>query len=109
MKRETAKRLLDARNACQEIQHFAAGRSQDAIMTDRGLQLILQTLLVTIGEALNQVRQADPETANLIPEIHRIIGMRHQIVHGYDSVDYPIVWKVSTTDVPKLATVCSMA
>lgn len=80
MKRETAKRLLDARNACLEIQHFAAGRSQDAIMTDRGLQLILQTLLVTIGEALSQVRQADPETANLIPDIHRAIGMRHQIL-----------------------------
>jgi len=31
--------------------------------------------------------------------------MRSQIVHGYDSVDYFIVWKVATEDIPSLATV----
>ncbi len=55
MKRETAKRLLDARNACSEIEQFAAGETQDSIRTNRGLQLILQTLICNIGEALNQM------------------------------------------------------
>ncbi len=31
--------------------------------------------------------------------------MRNQIVHGYDSVDYVIVWKVVSTDIPLLAAV----
>lgn len=67
MQRATAKRLLDARNACREAEHFTAGKTPDAILTDRGLQLILQTLLVTIGEALGHVRCTDPEVAQAIP------------------------------------------
>lgn len=31
--------------------------------------------------------------------------MRNQIVHGYDSVDYPIVWRVATSDVPGLVVI----
>jgi len=105
MKRETAKRLLDARNACSEIEQFATGETRDSIRTNRGLQLILQTLISNIGEALNQMSQSDPETANDIPDLRNIVGMRNQIVHGYDSVDYFIVWKVATEDIPSLATV----
>ncbi len=105
MKRETAKRLLDARNACSEIEQFATGETRDSIRTNRGLQLILQTLISNIGEALNQMSQSDPETANDIPDLRSIVGMRNQIVHGYDSVDYFIVWKVATEDIPSLAIV----
>jgi len=102
MQRETAKRLLDAHTACEEIAHFTAGKSQATILTDRGLQLILQTLVSTIGEALGHLRRADPGVAATIPDLHRFVGMRNQIVHGYDSIDYLIVWKVATVDVPQL-------
>jgi uncharacterized protein with HEPN domain len=102
MQRETAKRLLDARTACDEIASFTAGKTQDAILTDRGLQLILQTLVGIIGEALGQLRRTDPDVAAAIPDLHRIVAMRNQIVHAYDSIDYLIVWRVATVDIPRL-------
>jgi uncharacterized protein with HEPN domain len=105
MKRETAKRLLDARTACSEIEYFTTGQTRDTIRTDRGLQLILQTLVANIGEALNRISQTDSETAKAIPDLRSIVGMRNQIVHGYDSVDYFVVWKVATEDIPLLAVV----
>lgn len=105
MKRETAKRLPDARSACSEIERFTTGESRVSITTNRGLQLILQTLVSNIGEALNQMSRSDPDTAKTIPDLRRIVGMRNQIVHGYDSVDYVIVWKVATEDIPALATI----
>ena len=104
MKRETAKRLLDASVACEEIAHFTSGRTRDEIGYDRGLPLIQQKLVSTIGEALGHVRQTDPGVAQSIPDLHRIIGMRNQIVHGYDSIDYAIVWRVATGEIPRLAT-----
>ncbi len=49
--------------------------------------------------------RSDPETARAIPDLRRVVGMRNQIVHGYDSLDYRIVWKVATEDIPLLAAV----
>jgi uncharacterized protein with HEPN domain len=31
-----------------------------------------------------------------------IIGMRNRLVHGYDIVDYDIVWSTVTQDLPPL-------
>lgn len=102
MKRETAKRLLDARNACVEIEAFTEGKDVNAMWRDRGLQLILHKLLEIIGEALNQAHKSDQTLASSIPHLRRIVNMRNQITHGYDSVDYAIVWQVATQQVPPL-------
>jgi uncharacterized protein with HEPN domain len=102
MKRATAKRLLDARNACLEIEEFTAGKSVDLMWQDRGLQLILHKLLEIVGEALNQAYKHDQAVATSIPHLRRIVDMRNQITHGYDSVDYAIVWQVATQQIPPL-------
>jgi hypothetical protein len=49
MKRPTAKRLLDARNACVELETFTAGKTIEDMWSDRGLQLILHKLLEIVG------------------------------------------------------------
>lgn len=102
MKRETAKRLLDARNACVEIESFTEGKGITAIWRDRGLQLILHKLPEIVGEALNQAHRNDQTLDSSIPHLRRIVNMRNQITHGYDSVDYAIVWQVATQQVPPL-------
>ena len=60
-----------------------------------------------LGEALNRVRRSDPQTADKIPDIHRIIGMRNIIAHEYGSVDGRLVWAAATTHVVALETVLS--
>lgn len=100
---ETAKRLRDARDACAEVAAFVAGEDLDSFLKDRGLQLILQALFSNIGEAMNQARRTDPALSDTLTDLHRIIGMRNRIVHGYDSIDYEVMWYAATERVPRLA------
>ena len=100
---ETAKRLRDAHDACAEIAGFIEGQTLDSFLEHRGLQLILQSLFSNIGEAMNQARRTDPALAETITDLHRIIGMRNRIVHGYDSIDYEVMWFAATERVPRLA------
>jgi uncharacterized protein with HEPN domain len=57
--------------------------------------------LTTIGEAARHV-PAQVETA--YPEVPwtKIRGMRNHIVHGYDVIDWEIVWTVVHDDLPPL-------
>ena len=32
----------------------------------------------------------------------QIIGMRHRLVHGYDAVDYAILWRIVESELPGL-------
>ncbi len=66
------------------------------------MQLILHKLLEIVGEALNQAYKSDQTLGSSIPHLRRIVNMRNQITHGYDSVDYAIVWQVATQQVPPL-------
>jgi len=31
-----------------------------------------------------------------------VIGLRNRLIHGYDEVDYDIVWRILTEDIPSL-------
>lgn len=55
-----------------------------------------------VGEALNNLRKVDPETASLVPDIHKIIGMRNVLVHVYTEVNNTIVWLAATKAIPAL-------
>lgn len=55
-----------------------------------------------IGEALNQLRRIDPALAARIPGLGRVIGFRNVLIHGYDEIDSPGVWRVVETDLPPL-------
>jgi uncharacterized protein with HEPN domain len=58
--------------------------------------------LEIIGEALNRVRKADPETAQRVPEISRIVGLRNILAHGYAVVDDTVVWSAASERIPAL-------
>jgi len=102
MKRETAKRLLDVQTACEEILQFSAGQDLSSFLENRQLQLSLHKLLENIGEALNQLAKTDSEVAVRIPDLHRFVSLRHRITHGYDTVNYEIIWNVSIERIPAL-------
>jgi uncharacterized protein with HEPN domain len=50
--------------------------------------------LEIIGEALYRLRRDFPEEANQIGNIHKIIGLRNVLAHGYDMLEYEILWDV---------------
>ena len=71
--------------------------------TDRKLNLALVRLVEIIGEPATRVT---PEVRNRHPDVPwlDIIGMRNRIVHGYDEVDFDILWDVMELHLPPLIT-----
>ena len=56
-----------------------------------------------IGEAARRLANTDADTAARVGPVPRIIAFRNIIVHGYDSMDYEVVWSVIKHDLPGLS------
>ena len=78
MHADALKLLWDAQQAPERVARFTAVERQFEI----------------IGEALNQLARIDPDTADVIPELPRIVAFRNILIHGYASVDNRLVWGV---------------
>lgn len=84
-------RLLDVVNACEAIAAFTEGNFT-AYEGDHEI----------IGEALNRSVTVEPSLAGKIPDLHRIVGLRHRLIHGYDNVDDEILWHALQTKLESL-------
>ena len=86
----------------EESVALAIGRARADLESDRMFLLALLKLVEIVGEAASRiselVRTAHPE----IPW-REIIGTRNRLIHGYDAVDYDILWDIVAGDFPPLA------
>ena len=60
--------------------------------------------LEVIGEAANNIQTADAAFAKEQDEIpwQVMYAMRNRLSHGYDKIDYEMVWKTVCNDLPEL-------
>jgi uncharacterized protein with HEPN domain len=82
---------------------FMRGKSRDDLSRDTLLAYAVVRALEVIGEAANSVTD-DPQNLLLEIEWGNIIGMRNRMVHGYDNINFDIVWAVITTKLQPLIT-----
>ena len=61
--------------------------------------------LFQIGELANGLSVEFIKEYNKIPW-KQIIGMRNRIVHGYDTINFEIVWNTATESIPELKSYC---
>ena len=87
---------------------IVARRSRADLTEDPVLQLALRQVIQIIGEAANRVSK---EGQTRYPDIpwREAIAARNRIVHGYDSVDYDIIWRILTEEFPALITALERA
>ena len=69
--------------------------------TDRALGLAILRCVEIVGEAASQIPVAIRRRYSKIPW-RQIISMRNRLIHGYDIVDYDIVWSTVAHDLPPL-------
>ncbi len=76
-------------------------RTRADLDQDRVLSLALVQLVQIVGEAARRV--SDPLRAQH-PEIpwSEIIALRNRLIHGYDTIDFDILWQIVTSDLPSL-------
>jgi uncharacterized protein with HEPN domain len=94
-------RLRHMLTHAEEAAHMAHGRTRADLDSDRQLNLALVRLMEIIGEAASRVSS---ERRNELPAIPwpDVVGLRHRLVHGYDKVDFDILWDILQYDLPLL-------
>jgi uncharacterized protein with HEPN domain len=94
--------LEDVRRAAQMIQDFTTGRSLTDYNSDALFHSAVERQFIIIGEALGRLERLDAALTGRITDYRQIIGFRNVLVHGYDTVDDPIVWRVIQQHLPLL-------
>lgn len=102
MRLETRKYLEDMRQAAEMIGEFIAGKTWNDYTQNSLLRSGVERQFEILGEALNQLRKADPETAGRINQYRRIINFRNILIHGYAYVEDQVVWEIAEKELPIL-------
>ena len=102
-RRDPQVRLKHMLDYAREAVDMAKGNTAIELEKDRKLALALTHLVELIGEAAGQVSQEVREKYSSVPW-PKVIGMRNRLIHGYDFVDYAILWTTITDDLPPLIT-----
>lgn len=100
--RDPKKYLYDIINCSEFVLQLAKDKTVEDYKNDRVFRSALERELQIIGEAMLQLDRVSPETVEEISEHRNIIGFRHVLVHGYDSLDPDTVWNVVETKIALL-------
>ena len=94
-------RLRHMLDYAQEAIDLARGRVRADLDTDRQFNLAMTRLLEVVGEAASRVSPAGRERHPQIPW-SAVAGLRNRLIHGYDEVDFDILWDIVQVDLPTL-------
>jgi len=84
-----------------EAIEMARNRTREDMDRDRQLNLALVRLLEVVGEAATRISPQTQDELGAIPWPD-IVGLRNRLIHGYDKVDFGILWDVIHVDLPPL-------
>ena len=90
----------DALVTLRQVEEFAAeacdlarGREREELDNDLSLRRHAERIVALIGEAANRL-PADVRERHAEVPWRNMIGMRNRLIHGYEGVDYDVVWDV---------------
>ena len=93
--------LVDIIEACGDIRRFVAGLDAHEWMGDPLRRDAVLYKLTVIGEAANRVGAELRARYDKIPW-REIVGFRNVVVHEYFAVEWHVVWRVASRQVPEL-------
>jgi len=77
------------------VSQFMVDKSPDVLQSNRLFRSAVEREPMVLGEALYQLHRTHPSVAEQIQSWDKIIGFRHVLVHGYDSLNPNILWDVA--------------
>lgn len=103
MRDSVTKHLFDIRHACELILKYAGGMSYQEYVSSEPTSLIVERLLITIGEAIMRLRDMTMAAAPVLKaNVRGILAVRNNMVHNYDDIDQAAVYAIITKYVPAL-------
>jgi uncharacterized protein with HEPN domain len=102
MNEKVLKCLFDIKFSVEEIESFLAKEPKRFEVYKKNILLkrAVERNLEIIGEAMSRILKEEPEI--YISNAKRIIGLRNQIIHGYDSVSDENIWAILINHMPAL-------
>jgi uncharacterized protein with HEPN domain len=95
----TLRQMLDH---IEEAVALAKNRTRADLESDRVFFLALLKLVEIVGDAATRI--SDPmQAAHPAIPWREIIVTRNRLIHGYDAVDFDILWEIVTADFAPLA------
>ena len=93
--------LNQIRDAAGRARQICAGRTLENLLEDWQATAALERFIEIIGEG---VKRLPSELRNLHPDVpwKEIAGTRDHLSHGYDDVDYQVLWDAVQSDLPIL-------
>ena len=95
------RRIRDMLAYAHKAERLSRGRVRADLDSDELFTLGMLRAVEVIGEAASRVSE---QTRKRYPQIPwpQIAGMRNRLVHGYDKVDFEILWKTLTQELGQL-------
>ena len=92
--------LRDIVGFAAELDEYVVAHGEEHLHADRPTQLVAEALLHRVGEAVSRL---SGELTDAHPEVARrqMKGMRNVVAHQYGFIDYRIVWRALTDDLPR--------
>jgi uncharacterized protein with HEPN domain len=100
-KRDTHATLSQIADHARHAQDLCAGKTLTELVADWKSLLALERALEILGEA---VKRLPAELCEAYPAVpwRLVAGMRDRLSHGYDEIDYEIIWNAVHQDLPNL-------
>ena len=98
---KNAQRLYHIIQAIARIRRSVDGISKEDFFENEDKQGNVVRCIEIIGEAANHIDEGIIESNPDVPW-PSIIGMRNNLIHGYNEVNYAFVWAVIENDLSKL-------
>lgn len=90
--------------AIERIEEYVSHMDEIAFLSSKLVQDAVIRNIEIIGEASNNIQRVDPVFAARHDEIpwQVMYAMRNRVSHGYDKVDFEMVWRTICNDLPDL-------
>jgi len=93
MEKTVKKYFEDIKDASDYVKEKIQHKSLEDYLNDRDLRSIIERQLEIIGEAVGKASKIDPSVRENLPEAGKLIGLRNQLIHGYDSIIHPKIYR----------------
>jgi len=107
MENKTEKWLSDILNSIVEIKEFQEAENIISFLHYQRNKLVKRAIernLSIIGEAVNRIKQGNPDTFHKIEHARAIISLRNHVIHAYDGISDENIWSILINHLPKLET-----
>ena len=100
-RRDDGIRLRHMLDHAREALSISKNIDRNVLDSNRILSLALVRLVEIVGEAAGSISEKCRESNPSVPW-SQIISLRNRLIHGYDSIDHDILWKILSDDLPRL-------